>query len=162
MNINPCLSACCLLLLAGSPSFSSAAPQDCARVAQASVKRLEAAAFYLVQEMPGLRSETLKQGSQWLHRTDGQPWRNIAGQSNAMRRAAERSYSLLTICAREGSGESFEGEVTDVYRFNAPDTRGGTVVSRVWIGRSSGLPYREVGGEVHGSTRYANVPKVVP
>jgi hypothetical protein len=162
MNINPCLSACCLLWLAGSPGISAAAPQDCVRVAQASVKRLDAAAFYLVQEMPGLRSETIKQGGQWLHRADGEPWKNIAGQTKAMRRAAERSQSLLTACAREGSGESFEGEATDVYRFNAPDMGGGTVVSRVWIGRNSGLPYREVAGEVRGSTRYTNLPKVAP
>lgn len=161
MNITHRLSACGVLaLLAGLPGPSAAAPEDCARVAQASVKRLDAAVFHLVQEMPGLRSETLKQGGQWLHRADAQPWKDISRQSAAMRRAAETSKSLLTVCAREGAGENFEGEATDIYRFNAPDMGGGTVVSRVWIGRNSGLPYREVAGEVRGSTRYSNLPKV--
>jgi hypothetical protein len=153
----------CALAALLLPAWSAAAPlsADCERVLQASLKRLDAPQFHSQQTLAGDTLETVKSGQRVLMRESASaPWKPAPAGLDAMRRAARQSGGWLQRCEKIGAGETIEGSATDIYRFTLKTPMGTDPDNRVWIGRDNGLPYREEGGPVRGSTRYTTIPRL--
>ncbi|MCE2659914.1 MAG: hypothetical protein LW854_17010 [Rubrivivax sp.] len=145
------------------PAIVGAAPLSaaCERVWQASLKRLEAPQFHLVQTLEGDTVETVKAGSRLLMRESAQqPWRSAPAGIAPLRQAVKQTAGWLQRCEKLGAGETVEGAATDIYRFTLQTPMGTDPDNRVWIGRDNGLPYREEGGAARGTTRYTVIPRL--
>lgn len=147
-------------LLAPAAVLAQADSPACQRVAQASLVRLDSPGFLLVQQMPGMRQQSLKQDGKLYTRTDDEPWSAAPVPLSAARKAAQLTQKWLLRCSVDAAGESFEGEATDILRFEVKAPQGKTDSGRVWIGRNTGRPYREESGAVRGTTRYTGLPSV--
>jgi hypothetical protein len=155
------LTCALLMSLTTLPTLAAPLSPECRKVAEASLKRLDAPRFHLSASMQGETMETVKDGDRVVMRdSPTAKWQPVPMGTAGMKRAAQQTQAWLVKCERVGAGETIEGAVTEIYRFTVKSPAGSDGDNRVWIGRDNGLPYREEGGPVRNTTRYNSVPRL--
>lgn len=133
----------------------------CQRISEATMKRFDAPAYHSRHKLPAGTSEMIKSGGQFYLRHPGGQWRKAPPMMDLafLKKMAKETDAYVLSCERE-KRDSVAGVATDVYRFTVKDPTGTSkepLTSRVWIGVADGLPYRELGQSVDGTTVYGSI-----